>query len=200
MEDKPLRVMITAPQPHDDEAARITAALEAGWDYVHLRYPDLTLRQVKAIIEGVPQKYHCRLKLHGHFELLHEFNLGGLHLNRRCPAAPPQFAGALSASCHNIADIEAAAKSGRFSYVTLSPVFSSISKQGYNPSLTEAGFARALSAAGDMPVVALGGITPGNAAAVVDAGFAGYAVLGYLDAAVDIVDLKRRSDEFFKLK
>ena len=51
-----------------------------------------------------------------------------------------------------------------------------------------------------MPVVALGGITPGNAAAVVDAGFAGYAVLGYLDAAADIVDLKRRSDEFFKLK
>lgn len=200
MEDKPLRIMITAPQPHDDEAARITAALEAGWDYVHLRYPDLTLRQVKAIIEGVPQKYHCRLKLHGHFELVHEFNLGGLHLNRRCPAAPPQFAGALSASCHNIADIEAAAKSGRFRYVTLSPVFSSISKQGYNPSLTEAGFAQALSAAGDMPVVALGGITPGNAAAVADAGFAGYAVLGYLDAAVDIVDLKRRSDEFFKLK
>lgn len=198
MEGKPLRIMITAPQPHDDEAARITAALDAGWDYVHLRYPDLTLRQVKAIIEGVPQKYHERLKLHGHFELVHEFNLGGLHLNRRCPAAPPQFAGALSASCHNIGDIEAAAKSGRFSYVTLSPVFSSISKQGYNPSLSVEEFADALTAAGDMPVVALGGITPGNAAAVLDAGFGGYAVLGYLYAAATPDDIIARSNEFLK--
>lgn len=67
-----LRIAITPEEEHPREAGMVSAILDAGWDYVHLRHPGAGLRDIKRIIESVPQKYHCRLRLHGHFELLNE--------------------------------------------------------------------------------------------------------------------------------
>ncbi|MBD5173214.1 MAG: thiamine phosphate synthase [Bacteroidales bacterium] len=189
----PLRIVITGNVPFDNESERLATLLSSGWSYVHLRYPELTLRDVRHIIEGIPQTYHSRLKLHGHFELVNEFNLGGLHLNRRCPEPPTGYSGELSLSCHSVADVAAAAASRRFAYVTLSPVFASISKKGYVPRITEDEFREAGKM---MPVIALGGIAPHKIPDMAYIPVAGYAVLGYLQDVRDPHELKLISDDF----
>lgn len=183
-----LRIAITPHEPHPHEAAIITAILNAGWDYVHLRHPDASLRDMRNLIEQIPQRHYRRLKLHGHFDLLCDFNLGGVHLNSRCPTAPAYFCGELSRSCHTVA--EATAYAPQCSYVTLSPIFPSISKPGYEAQFTQSELA-ALPAG---KVVALGGVTPSRLAEILALPFAGYAVLGYLwqDATPTLVAQRLR--------
>lgn len=71
-----------------DEANKISLLLDAGVDYVHIRKPDWSLRDVRNLIEDIPYNLRSRLRLHGHFGLTAEMNLGGVHLNRRNPVAP----------------------------------------------------------------------------------------------------------------
>ncbi|MDE7451889.1 MAG: thiamine phosphate synthase [Paramuribaculum sp.] len=193
MVDNPIRIVITGSVPFDNEPQRLTTLLSAGWSYIHLRYPELSLREVRRIIEGIPQQYHSRLKLHGHFELVNEFNLGGLHLNRRCPHPPAGYMGELSVSCHSVEDVARAAASNRFAYVTLSPIFASISKPGYVPRITEDQFE---TAGKMMPVVALGGIAPHKIPDMAFIPVAGYAVLGYLSNVSDLRELELITEDF----
>ncbi len=62
-------------------------------------------------------------------------------------------------------------------YVTLSPVHSTASKPGYGPALGVDGLARAVRGA-ETPVIALGGIRPGDVRTCLDAGAAGVAAMG----------------------
>lgn len=169
-----LRIAITTHHIHPREPQIITSLLRDWWTYVHLRHPDASQRDIQNIIEAIPQKYHSRIKLHGHFELVHSFNLGGLHLNSRCPAPPVGYSGKLSRSCHTPQELSQATG---LEYATLSPVYPSISKPGYLPALTHAQIISALAEA-KVPVVALGGVTPDKESELMHMGFAGYACLG----------------------
>jgi len=86
-------------------------------------------------------------------------------------------------SCHQGRDVTRAAREG-CDYVTVSPVFASPSKPGYGPPLGIEGL-RALTDAAGVPVYALGGVTPQRAAACVDAGASGVAVMGEVMRADD---------------
>lgn len=191
-----LKIAVTPPLPRDDEAARAEAVLRSGWDFVHLRFPDATTRAMRDVIEGISQRFHHRLVLHGHFDLVKDFNLGALHLNSRCPAPPANYSGSLSRSCHSVRDVEQAAAEGCYRYVTLSPVLESVSKAGYGPSLSREEFRRAIAAAGSMPVVALGGVTPEAVPALRKFGFGGIAVLGSLASAATIYELEQQCKAF----
>lgn len=171
--DRFLIIVITEPGHVSREAQKISALLNAGVDYVHIRKPQWSLREVRNLIEDIPYPYRKRLKLHGHFGLLDEYNLGGAHLNSRCPSAPPT-AEALSISCHTIADT--IGREG-MEYVTLSPVFDSISKQGYKSAFDLNSLKTQISAKN---VIALGGVTPDSIPILRDAGFYGAAMLGYV--------------------
>ncbi|MDE6491253.1 MAG: thiamine phosphate synthase, partial [Muribaculaceae bacterium] len=149
-----LRIAITPEVEHPQEAAMVSAILDAGWDYVHLRHPGAGLRDIKRLIEAVPQKHHRKLRLHGHFELLNEFNLGGVHLNRRCRSLPAGYTGPFSRSCHSIDEIVRCTDED---YVTLSPIFDSVSKHGYRAAFSDM---ELMSVPTGRRVVALGGITP----------------------------------------
>ncbi|MDE6265092.1 MAG: thiamine phosphate synthase [Paramuribaculum sp.] len=195
MADNPIRIAITGQQPFDNESQRLTKLLDSGWTYIHLRYPELTLREVRNIIERIPQHYHSQLKLHGHFELINEFNIGGLHLNRRCPVPPANYSGVLSRSCHSVDEVAESAATGKYAYVTLSPVFLSLSKQGYTPSIDMDGFKLAAEM---MPVIALGGIAPHKIPDMAFIPLAGYAVLGYLSNIHDLNELESISKDFIK--
>ena len=148
-------IAITPEQPVADEGCKIEALLRAGWYRVHLRHPDASRVEMRDIIESVSQQYYDRLVLHGHFDLTYDFNLGGLHLNHRCTSAPALYSGPLSRSCHSIDEI---AEADSMSYVTLSPIFDSISKSGYQAAFTPDTL-RSLDEC-NIPVIALGGISP----------------------------------------
>lgn len=84
--------------------------------------------------------------------------------------------------CHSVAEVRAAAGAA---YVTISPVAPTISKPGYGPALGADGVRAAVEAAGDLPVFALGGVTPENARSFLDAGAHGVAVMGPVLRATD---------------
>lgn len=187
-----LRIAITAPDILPDEPQRIAAVLDSGWDYVHVRHPQASLRQVRRIIDDLHPRYHSRLRLHGHFELVYELNLGGLHLNSRCPEPPALYQGRLSRSCHSVDEAIDAISSGRYDYVTLSPIFPSISKPGYSGHFTADDLKR-LPAQG---IVALGGVTPERVSEIRRMPFEGYAVLGYLFGQPDLSAMTEHIKQF----
>ena len=78
-------------------------------------------------------------------------------------------------SCHTPGEVRRAAAEGA-AYVTLSPFAVTASKPGYGPPLEPAAYGEAADA--EVPVFALGGITPANAAAARAAGAHGVAVMG----------------------
>ncbi len=173
-----MRISVTPVDITPDEPQMIARVLDADWDMVHLRHPAASLAEMRRLIEAVPQRYHSRLRLHGHFTLASEFNLGGLHLNSRCPAPPAFYSGPLSRSCHTVDEV---IDSRGYDYVTLSPIFRSVSKPGYGKS---SGFnASELERIDKMrptSVIALGGITPATLPELTRMPFQGFATLGYL--------------------
>lgn len=183
---KSLLIVITPQDIHPDEAKYIAILLDEGATFVHLRHPGATYSDMKRLIEAIPQRYHSRLRLHGHFELLNEFNLGGIHLNSRCPQAPQLYNGSVSRTCHSVEEVNEAARNVDF--VTLSPVCDSISKAHYKRAFTHG----QLSSLPIGKVVALGGITPENISVLKQYPFIGYAVLGYIWSAQTADELKQR--------
>lgn len=175
MADKIVRIFITPEAMAQNEAATVTAMLDSGlWDIAHLRHPSASLREMRHLIESIPQRLHGRLRVHGHFLLASEFNLGGLHLNGRCPVAPAFYSGPVSRSCHSI---EEAAASTDCDYVTLSPIFDSISKPGHKSAFS-ADDLKSIKNITAPRIIALGGITPERVGEVIALGFGGYAVKG----------------------
>ncbi len=190
-----LRIAIT-PEAIDEakEHLHVRAILDAGWDRVHLRHPSASLADMRRLIERIPQRYHRHLVLHGHFELTNSFNLGGLHLNHRCPAPPALYSGPLSRSCHSIAELRA---SEGMAYVTLSPIFDSISKPGYGSRFTLA----ELRELDDIstPVIALGGVTAEQIPALSDYNFRGFAMLGALPWAGTPEEMRLTAESIRKI-
>ncbi|MDE5800988.1 MAG: thiamine phosphate synthase [Paramuribaculum sp.] len=181
MTDRPLKIAITPELIEPDEPQLIRQALAGGFDYVHLRHPGASLRDMRNLIEAIPAHLHPRLKLHGHFDLLHSFNLGGVHLNKRCPAAPAGYRGKVSCSSHSIDELTGLEG---IEYATLSPIFDSISKIGYTSRFTPDQLRR-LDEITNVAVIALGGITPERVDLLADYNFSGYAVLGALRRFID---------------
>ncbi len=193
-----VRIAITSEDIHPRESEFITMILNRGWDFVHLRHPNTSLSDMKCLLDSIPQKLHSRIRIHGHFELLSSYNLGGLHLNRRCPEAPATYRGNFSQSCHSFEEIRDIIDP-QTDYVTISPVFDSISKKGYRSQfgLEELNLQnKRIRTSVNMKIIGLGGITPENARSALDAGLDGFAVLGYLMSAHDPEMLSARLDEF----
>lgn len=173
MQDRFIIIVITSPGYVAEEARKIRQLLASGVDYVHIRKPDSTLREVKDLIEDIPYDMRHRLRLHGHFSLVDEFNLAGVHLNHRNPE-PPLNALSITRSCHMLSELDDLTAC---SYVTLSPIFDSISKAGYT---THFDLDKIAPTIGGKHVVALGGVTPRHFASLREHGFYGAAMLGYV--------------------
>ncbi len=88
------------------------------------------------------------------------------------PAVRPPLVGR---SCHSAAARARAAAEG-CDWVTLSPFAPTPSKPGYGPALGTAGLAALVR--GAPPVLALGGVRPGDVAGCLAAGASGVAVMG----------------------
>jgi thiamine-phosphate pyrophosphorylase len=155
----------------------VSAAVDGGARWVLLREKDLPRPERMALavrLRVVLAPAGGRLIVAG------PDRLGGdaVHL---AAADPPVAAGLVGRSCHDEAELASLTAED---YVTLSPVFASRSKPGYEPmGLDRFG---ALCAAAGRPVLALGGIeTPRQVAACVEAGAAGVAVMGAAMRASD---------------
>jgi thiamine-phosphate pyrophosphorylase len=90
-------------------------------------------------------------------------------------------------SCHDPAELRRAAAEGA-AYATLSPFAATASKPGYGPPVPRGDYA----VDAGLPVLALGGVGQGNAAAAREAGAHGVAVMGGVMRAADPGGVVRR--------
>lgn len=165
-------VVLTRPAFVGSESADIRRMLESGWvDRVHLRKPGSSEEDMRRLIEDLPEDLYSRLTLHDHFPLAAEMGLGGVHLNSRCHEVPAGFPGLVSASCHSFEELD---ERRGCDYRFLSPVYDSISKEGYRSAFSEDD----LRGHVDRGVYALGGVTPRHLPSLQGLGFGGAAMLG----------------------
>ncbi|MCH5240227.1 MAG: thiamine phosphate synthase [Muribaculaceae bacterium] len=169
-----LVIGITQPGDYPEEAERINLLFSSGEiDLLHIRKPGISIDIVENLINGIKSEFHSRVKLHDHYDLLEKYKLGGVHLNSRSPIPHP-LAQSISKSIHSLEEIE---PTDNMDYYFLSPIFDSISKNGYNSKYdieTISSYIRGNR------VVALGGVTPDKFSLLKNNGFYGGAMLGYL--------------------
>ena len=169
--------VITLPYFFDGEAEQIVQLLHSSVDLIHIRKPESKAEEVERLIEAIPSKYYPRLVLHDHYELAVKYHLHGVHLNGRNPRPPKGWKGSVSKSCHSCEEV--LEWKGKCDYVSLSPIFDSISKQGYHAAFSSSEIEEARRAGIiDQKVLALGGVTFNKIDDVLRMGFGGGMILG----------------------
>lgn len=172
----------------------VAAALEGGARWIWLRDRDLDAVERGGLarrLVRLTDAAGATLTMGGDAALAAEIGAQGVHL----PAASQDayarhkaehdregVRALLGVSAHGEADIRAAIAAGA-DYVTLSPIFETLSKPGYGPDLGLAAIARVARLG--LPIIALGGITAMRAAPCLEAGAAGIAVMGEVMRADD---------------
>lgn len=176
-------ILITAEQDIKKETEWINALFENGLLLLHIRKPAYTIGEVKKFLNAIPSDFYSRIILHNHYELLNEYPLKGIHLPEKIRKEKDLRAAKnmVSTSFHTLEDI--LREKINFEYVFLSPVFSSISKKGYEPSIDLTQVETLLKQNNSpipFPLIALGGITDKNILQVKNMSFAGAAFIGYI--------------------
>ena len=71
--------------------------MQEEWDFLHVDKPDYTKEELINFLELIPQ-YHHKIVLHQHFDLIHEFELAGIHLSKK-DRLDLSYADELSSAC-----------------------------------------------------------------------------------------------------
>lgn len=166
-------IVFTSPDYIDREAVKLIRLFDAGVDRIHIRKPDWSSERICSVIRDIPYLYRERLTVHDCFDAAVESGVGGIHLNSR-NADPIPGVSVVSKSCHSIDELKDAP---RYCYVTLSPIFDSISKAGYRSRFNLDVLEQKIR---DKNVIALGGVTPQSFFMLREKGFYGAGLLGYI--------------------
>lgn len=170
--------------PEKFENKEILAAekmFEMGDFIFHLR---TSLKNALSFLNKIPKKYHPKIVIHEHLELIEPYEVLGIHLKseqRKKMSFEDLFAfckkmksqkKTISSAFHHLESLEKFAKIP-FDYVFLSPVFDSISKPNYKGKKFDLkNFEKPFK------IVGLGGITLKNKINVLKMNFDDVAILG----------------------
>ena len=173
-------VLIAPEKDVENEIEILDQLFEAGLEYYHLRKPFKNLVEHVSYLNKIDTNYHNKIIVHYFHELTNEFNLKGIHFQEQkrrdvLENGNRYFIGlnmlgkTMSSSFHEPKDIEVC--DIEFDYHLLSPVFSSISKKGYE--------GRGFNVNNiDKSIVGMGGINKETIAQTIELGFKGIGVLG----------------------
>lgn len=172
-------IVITNSTLVENETIWINLMFHRGLNRLHLRRPGASEEEFRAFIEAIDSSFWKRIVVHDHFSLVREYGLAGIHLSS---SAYPLYRyspdhGSISVSCHQFEEVEQL--KDFVDYCFLSPIYDSISKEGYRAGFDYESL-RSKLAQITVPVFALGGIDPTRIGDVISLGFRGYAVLGYI--------------------
>jgi len=167
-------------------AETVRMALAGGVDAVQLRERDLSARELYDLalkLRAVTREAGAALIVNQRLDVALAAGADGVHLGWRSlnPAAVRKLAGEkflIGLSCHDGPQLHSAEES-RANYALLGPVFHTPSKEGlvYPIGL---GPLKDMVSAAKIPILAIGGVTPENAAQVMETGVAGLAVISAL--------------------
>ena len=187
-------LLLSSPLDFAGEHEMVEAMFAAGLACFHLRKPGATAGELERWLLALDSQWRSRVVVHGAPEVAESCGLAGCHmpldwyrsgiLQRGEHAAVPAW----SVSLHSFAELDECPAG--ISKAFLSPIFDSISKQGYQSAFTatelRSGLALQKAKHGESPqVFALGGVESDNLELVALYGFAGAAVLGSVWHAPD---------------
>lgn len=175
--------MIVLIAPENDvpnEIEILNQLFQEGLEYYHFRKPHKNYKAHGDYLNKIDQQYHKRIVTHYHHELINEFDLKGIHFQEQKRIDyidnPGQyfkglsmFGKTISSSFHEPKDVEDCYF--EFDYHLLSPVFSSISKEGYNGRGFDVNHI-------DKIVIGMGGVSADNLSEFNTLGFNGVGILG----------------------
>ena len=77
-----MKLIVVSPSGQNDaELPHLFKMLERGLQTYHISKPKFSTRELRDFISQIPEKYHNRLVIHSHHELVMKFNLKGIHLS-----------------------------------------------------------------------------------------------------------------------
>ncbi len=176
-----IMIVLIAPEKDIPNEIEILHQLfKTGLQYYHFRKPFKNYKEHLTYLNQIEPQYHNRIVVHYFHELVNSFNLKGIHFqeqkridvleNGKGYFNTLQMAGkTMSSSFHDPKDVENC--EFEFDYHLLSPVFSSISKKGYQ--------GKGFNVTGtDKFIVGMGGVTSETIKDTLDLGYKGVGVLG----------------------
>ncbi|HEY4290859.1 MAG TPA: thiamine phosphate synthase [Puia sp.] len=205
-----LVTVLTLPVVFDGEVDLLEGLLEAGLQKLHIRKPEATAVEIENLLGRLSARWASRLVLHGSRELALRYGLSQVHGavdyrdgSGRSGGGP--FVGgeqgvaaagadgmAVSTSVHSWAELAALPEG--LAYAFISPLFDSISKPGY--AANEGLLRRPVGRFPCLPV-GLGGIGPDTIGALLEHGWRGAALLGWIWE--NPAETVRRYEQFKKI-
>jgi thiamine-phosphate pyrophosphorylase len=183
---------------HAEQVARLC---DGGATLIQLREKHLAPRDFYREAELALREARtrgARLIINDRADLAHALSADGVHLGQ--DDMPPEGARSLLGSeaiigfsTHNV-EQAIAASSLSVDYIAIGPVFATSSKENPDPVVGLEGVRRVRETIGRLHLVAIGGITPESAQAVLEAGADSVALIGALVAdASDPAEITRRT-------
>ena len=186
-------VLIAPEKDIENEINILNQLFEAGLEYFHLRKPEKNFEEHCDYLNQIDKKYHNKIVVHLFHELVNDFNIKGIHFQeqkRRDVLDIPSdyfkglsmYGKTISSSFHEPEELINA--DFEFDYHLLSPVFSSISKKGYEGKGFDVNNI-------NKKVIGMGGATTNNLEEFTKLGFKGVGVLGGIwNSSTPIEDFK----------
>lgn len=144
-----MKILISHPESIQNELVLINKLmLSSNWDLFHLRKPNWSIEQILDFWKELDSEVKIKTIFHSGFK----------------------------GSCHSFDEVEEL--DGKMNYCFLSPIFDSISKQGYTSKFDVVKLKIFLKKKRKIKVIALGGVTESNYNELINLGFDGGAFLG----------------------
>ena len=187
-------VLISIPGKMMGAHLTLVDLFDLGLETFHIRKPGYTEEQVQNVLNMIHVKNRKKVVLHGFPNLVKKYQLKGIHHNSKSEYIP-DFGEEYtqSKSFHSIEDI--AKNNNPYDYVFLSPIYDSISKEGYTSKFD----LKTIKLPTNQNIIALGGVTPEKVEELKEAGFSGFATLGKIWNTVIYLKLIKVFKEFLAL-
>ena len=166
------------------------ASMEAGCRWIMVRGKTAPAAAVEDAVSAalkISRAHDGWVYVNGHPEIVSRMGAHGLHLPWGWSVSrSKEIVGGdvpIGVSAHSMEEAVQAYRAGA-DYITLSPIYKSISKEGYGRVLGLDELGKVVKRVG-IPVLALGGISPGRAQPCLEQGARGVAVMGAVILSAD---------------
>ncbi len=173
-------IVISSPDRITDEVSIWQALFEAGLYRLHVRKPTWNHEEIGLLLHAVPSKWRNRVVVHHWFDACGMYRLAGIHASYQNFdflkfGQYLQESFSVSCSVHSWQELEQISK--KCHYVFMGPIFDSISKMGYSQNHLLHSIPETFK---ESKIYALGGIDTSRLHQVLEMGYYGIGVLGYI--------------------